>query len=158
MANASIVVCFKVCLSLYAAYRRFYLRLRKLRRLKLVRSLKLSAFITFTSIVLLQSICCQLVLWHLTWTSIDLLTSTLQQYNPAAHFTWHPQPLHSKCTLQLLLFYSPFVHWPPLGWQPMTLWQSEQSTWTAFRQPSFDLILHSLYLFLSLHCWLPSNP
>lgn len=45
-----------------------------------------------------------LVLCHLTQTFIDLLTSTLQQQNPAAHFTWHPQPLHSKCTLQSLLF------------------------------------------------------
>jgi len=45
--------------------------------------------------------------------------------SPAAPLTWHAQPLHSKSTSQLLLFFTaPFVDWPPLGRRPMpqTVW------------------------------------
>lgn len=84
-------------------------------RFKRVTSLRLSNFITYPSVGPLQSLCCQFVLCHLTQTSIDLLTSTLQQHNPAAHFTWHPQPLHSKCTLQSPLLSQPLCS-PAFSW------------------------------------------
>lgn len=123
-------------------------------RFKPVASFRLLAFIIEPWVCCHSVLSCTSAIWN------EKLHPSPDFSTAAAHFTWHPQLLHSKCTLQSLLL-SQSLCWLASCWMAASGTGSESHLHhrcLATPPPTLFAFTCSLQPSRSLHCRRASNP